>query len=329
MNRNMKEEILRRLRGGDGYVSGEELSEKLEVSRTAVWKNINALREAGYKIESVTNRGYRLLSRPDIISEEEIASGLKTKVLAQNIYCSQSVDSTNEEAKRQALRGAPDGSLFIAEEQLDGKGRLGRNWASPAGTGLWFSVLLRPQSLPGQVTLLTLLAGMAVCRAIHARTGCTAGIKWPNDVVIGSKKVCGILTEMAAEMERVNYVVVGIGVNVNIEQFPDELKIKATSLRLETGSPVARAAFLQEILLELESLLARLKAEGPDALLADYRQLCVSLNRKVGFSRDGRPATGTAVDISPEGELIVRCENGERIPVFAGEVTVQGIYGEK
>lgn len=325
---NTKEEILHCLRGRDEYISGEELSERLCVSRTAVWKAVTALREQGYEIESVTNRGYRLRSRPDVVTEEEIASGLRTSVLAKQIYYYARVGSTNEEAKRRALDGAPNGSLLIAEEQTSGKGRLGRNWTSPAGAGLWFSVLLRPDYLPERVTPLTLLAGLAVCAAVRRRTGCSAEIKWPNDVVIGGRKVCGILTEMSAEMERINFVVIGIGINVNSAVFPEELKNKATSLRMETGKPVPRAELLQDILFELEHRISRLKAEGLEPLLAEYKALCVSLNRTVGFTRNGLAMTGTAVDISPEGELIVRLESGERIPVYSGEVTVQGIYGQ-
>ncbi len=323
-----KEEILNCLRSSGGYVSGEELSVRLNVSRTAVWKNINSLRDAGYEIQSVTNRGYRLVSRPDILSEEEIAAGLDTKFLARKIYYSDSIDSTNEEAKRQALRGAPNGSLFIAERQLGGKGRLGRAWSSPAGTGLWFSLLLLPGFIPVQVTSVTLLAGLAVCNAIRSRTGCAAMIKWPNDIVIGSRKVCGILTEMAAEMERINFVVVGIGINGNDISFPEELKQKATSLRIETGGPVFRAEILQETLREFELLLEMQKTSGMDALLADYKRLCISLNRKVEFTREGKKMAGTAVDISPEGELVVCLNDGTLAPVYSGEVTVQGIYGQ-
>lgn len=172
-----KEEILNCLSSNQGYVSGEELSENLGVSRTAIWKNINTLRNSGYEIESVTNRGYRLKARPDVLTAEEISNGLNTKFLAKNIFFYDEIDSTNEEAKRQALHGAPNGSLFIAEQQLGGKGRLGRTWASPSGTGLWFSILLRPDSIPEQITSLTLLAGLAVCGAVRICTNSAAMIK--------------------------------------------------------------------------------------------------------------------------------------------------------
>lgn len=322
-----KDEILKYLKQHGGYISGEELSDELKVSRTAIWKNINSLRNNDYKIDSVTNRGYKLISCPDKLSTEIISTGLSTKVLAQKIYCYDSIDSTNEEAKRQALHGAPDGSLFISEKQLGGKGRLGRTWESPSGCGLWFTILLRKNMLPAQVTSTTLLAGLAVCRAIRNLTKCNAMIKWPNDIVIGSKKVCGILTELVAEIGRIEYVVVGIGINVNNESFPEEISIKATSLQIECGHSIVRADILKEILKEFEDILNEYN-NNPAALLKEYKDFCVSLNRKVTFTYMDKTATADAVDISPSGELIVRCEDGKLIPIHSGEVTVQGIYGQ-
>lgn len=322
-----KEEILRRLREAGDYVSGETISARLGISRAAVWKGIRALREEGYGIRAVTNRGYRLDSCPDRYSEAEIGAGLETEVLGRRIFCYDSVDSTNEEAKRHALSGAPNGSVFVAEEQTGGKGRLGRGWASPPGTGLWFSILLRPGLLPPHLPVTTLVAGLAVARAVRNLTGCGACIKWPNDIVIGGKKVCGILTEMAAEIDRVEFVVVGIGVNVNNAAFPEDIREKATSLRLESGGPVRRVKLLREILLQFEALLKR-KAGSDPAFRKEYRALCVSLGRRVGFTENGVPASGTAVDVSPRGELIVLLPDGSRRAVNAGEVVVQGIYGQ-
>lgn len=326
---NTKEEILTRLRQSEGYLSGEQLSESLGVSRAAVWKAINALREAGYEIDSVTNRGYRLTSVPDVLTPEEIACGLRTKTLGSQIVTLWEVDSTNEEAKRQAQNGAPDGSVFIAERQTGGKGRLGRKWESPDGTGIWFSILLRPGLVPSEVSCITLLAGIAVCRAIRSVTGCEAKIKWPNDVVIGSRKVCGILTELTAEIDRIEYVVLGIGINANMESFPEELAEKATSLRMESGKTFPRAAVLRAVLEALEPLLERAKnGDGLNGILEEYKALCVSLNRRVSFYSGSRQRTGTAVDVSPTGELIVACDEGGLVPVNAGEVIVQGIYGQ-
>ncbi len=323
-----KEQILNRLRENGGFVSGEELSGQLRISRTAVWKDIHSLREEGYEIESATNRGYRLKSCPDRYSAVEISAGLETEFLGRHIFCYESIDSTNEEAKRQALAGAPNGSLFIAEQQTGGKGRLGRSWLSPAGCGLWFSVLLRPGILPLQVTITTLLAGLAVCRAVRSLSGCDAKIKWPNDIVIGSKKVCGILTEMTAEVDRIESVVVGIGVNVNNAAFPETIRGKATSIRMENGKSLRRITLLQEILIQFETLLKQYTEPDP-TFWEEYRKLCVSLGRKVEFTRRGTRVCGTAVDVSPQGELIVKLPEGNVEAVTAGEVSVQGIYGQE
>ncbi len=324
-----KEQVLQHLRESGGYVSGEELSGMLHVTRTAVWKNINLLREEGYEIDSATNRGYRLVSCPDCYSAEEISAGLETEEFGRHVSCYKSIDSTNEEAKRRALEGAPNGSLFIAEQQTGGKGRLGRKWVSPAGTGIWFSLLLRPGVLPMHVAATTLLAGLAVCGAIRSVTGSPAQIKWPNDIVIGTKKVCGILTEMSAEMERVEFVVIGIGINANSTAFPENLREKATSLRLETGKPVRRVALLQEVLRRLEQLLKENAAALTPDFLEEYKACCASLGRVVGFQRGGRQMSGIAEDISPEGELLVRLPDGSLETVFSGEVNIQGFYGRK
>ncbi|MCI1966815.1 MAG: biotin--[acetyl-CoA-carboxylase] ligase [Oscillospiraceae bacterium] len=323
-----KEQILNRLRENGEFVSGEELSEQLHISRTAVWKSVNSLREEGYEIESATNRGYRLGSCPDRYSPAEISAGLETEFLGRNAFCYASIDSTNEEAKRKALSGAPNGSLFVAEQQTGGKGRLGRSWASPAGTGLWCSVLLRPGILPLRVSVTTLLAGLAVDRAVRSLTGCNAKIKWPNDIVIGGKKICGILTEMTAEVDRIEFVVVGIGVNVNNTAFPENIRDKATSVRIESGKNLRRVSLLQEILIQFETLLKQ-NAESDPVFWEEYKKCCISLGRRVGFTRRGAGVTGTAVDVSPKGELIVELEDGTRENVTAGEVSVQGIYGQK
>lgn len=324
-----KEEIiLQYLKESTDYLSGEELSRKLGISRSAIWKNINSLRESGYVIESVTNRGYRIVNSSDALTPTEIQGELKTKAFGQKVSVFAEIDSTNEEAKRQAHNGEVHGSIFVAEQQNGGKGRLGRPWQSPPKSGLWFSLLLRPDAAPAQVSNLTLLAGLAVSRAIRAQTGCDAKIKWPNDIVIGSKKVCGILTEMTAEIDRVHFAVVGIGVNVNDESFPEELKVKATSLRIETGTPVSRVALLQEILKEFEALYEEYFVQGSNQWLVAYKENCVSLNRTVGATRGREKIVGTAVDITDGGELVVQKQDGERIEINSGEVVVQGIYGQ-
>lgn len=326
----MKKEdiILQYLKESGDYISGEEISRRLGISRSAVWKNINGLREAGYEIESVTNRGYRILNSGDALTPTEISNGLSTEAFGKNVSVFAEIDSTNEEAKRQAAQGAPHGSVFVAEQQNGGKGRLGRPWKSPPKSGLWFTLLLRPDAAPAQVSNLTLLAGLAVSRAIHTVTGCEAKIKWPNDIVIGSKKVCGILTEMSAEIDRVHFAVVGIGTNVNDESFSDDLQIKATSLRMETGAPVSRVRLLQEILKEFETLYNDYFTKGSKDWLAEYKANCVSLNRTVGATRGQEKILGTAVDITDGGELVVQTQEGQQIEINSGEVVVQGIYGQ-
>lgn len=326
---NTKDEILKLLRTADGYVSGEELSEKLGITRTAIWKNINLLREGGYEIESATNRGYRLACAPDALTECEILNGLKTSVIGRTVYAYDTIDSTNNEAKRLAQAGAPHGSIFIAEQQTNGKGRLGRTWISPRGSGIWFSILLRPNTSPMQITNITLLTGLCMCKAIKLYTGCDAKIKWPNDIVIGSKKVCGILTEMAAEVDRIEYVIIGTGINVYNEAFPDELSVKATSLQAETQNEISRVALFQLVLETFEQLLKRYSMQDDGIMLEEYKSLCVTLGRRISVVRNQQQICGTAVDITPTGELMMLSEDGSRQEIGSGEVTVQGIYGEQ
>ncbi len=324
-----KEKILCRLRGEKGYVSGKDLGTELGVSRTAVWKAVASLRAEGYQIESSTNRGYRLVSSPDLFTPEEISAGLGTKFLGRHMFCYRSIDSTNEEAKRMALQGAPDGSLFVAEQQTGGRGRLGRKWDSPPGKGLWFTVLLRSGSIPLSPSMITLLAGLSVLKASRSLSGVRTLIKWPNDIIIGSRKVCGILAEMSAEIDRVEFMVVGIGVNVNNASFPPDLEKKATSFLMETGKPIRRVSLLQETLRELETLLRENASGLTPAFLKEYRGCCVTLGRKVCFLRGGKRISGLAKDVTPQGELLVRLPDGRMETVFSGEVSVQGIYGEK
>lgn len=322
----MQKKVLDLLKAADGFISGEDISRQLGVTRTSVWKAITALRKEGYVVESVTNRGYCLREVPDLLNVAQITEGLKTSVLGRTVVALPVVDSTNNEAKRQAVKGAAHGTLFVTEQQTGGKGRLGRSWESPSRQGICMSLLLRPQISPYEVTRITLLAGLAVCRAIRALTPCPAMIKWPNDVIIGRKKVCGILTEMAAETERVHYVVTGIGINVNTPSFPEQLHQKATSLYLETGNLYFRAALLQQILYEFELCYDAYLTDATADLLTPYKELCATLGRKIGFTRNGKMLIATAVDISHRGGLLVKLENGKKLEIHSGEVTVQGIY---
>lgn len=316
----MKNRVLEMLQSAEGYISGEEISRRLGISRNAVWKHINKLRSEGYGIESVTNRGYRLKSLPDLISAEKIQDGLNTEFIGRKIVCMEETDSTNNTAK--ASSDMPDGTLFISEIQTGGKGRLGRAWSSPKGIGIWMSLLLKPEILPQDVAQITLIVGMAAAKSV----GCGAKIKWPNDVVIGTKKLCGILTEMSAEIERVNYIVAGIGINVNTESFDGKLGEKATSLYIETGKKYERCGIIRAFLEEFEVLYKKFLTGGIAALTEDYRQLCVTIGREVSVIYPNRTINGKAVGINDEGELIVETENGI-IAVSSGEVSVRGIYG--
>lgn len=256
------------------------------------------------------------------LTRAAIEAALRTHTLGRTGVCLQVTDSTNEEAKRRARADAPDGTLVTAERQTGGKGRLGRAWASPPGSGLYCTVLLRGSHLPQTAAGVTLLAGVAVCRTLREDCGADARIKWPNDVVIASKKVCGILAEAGVSAQG-PWAVVGIGINFDNEDFPPALAARATSLLLATGRPHSRCGVLCGLLQRLETLL-----EAGAGLPADYKPLCVSLGRRVGFTRNGHSGAGTAVDVSASGALVVELPGGGRTEISSGEVTVQGIYGE-
>lgn len=316
----MRNKILELLRESDGYVSGEDMSRTLGISRAAVWKHIKRLRAEGYSIDSVRNSGYRLSTAPDAITPTAVSALLKTRRVARHIVYADSTDSTNEEAKRNSQY--PDGTLFVSDIQTAGKGRRGRAWSSPPGAGIWMSLLLKPDIAPEDVAGLTLIAGIAVCRAIGGR----AVIKWPNDIVIGTRKVCGILTELAAEPDMVSYAVCGIGINANNAEFPAELSDRATSIYIETGSRASRAELIAAVMNEFEPLYERFLSEGFAPLREEYRRLCVNIGREVIVAGRGGELRGTAADISGNGALLVSTAEG-LTPVSSGEVSVRGIYG--
>ena len=239
----MKEKILELLKAQQDYVSGQDICNQLGVSRTAVWKNINALKEEGYQIDSVNNRGYKLLSEPDVVDEMRIREYLHTKWLGGTILYGKEMDSTNTQAKRLGEHDAANGTVVIAERQTAGKGRRGKTWISPAGN-CYFSILLRPDVVVDRASIITLVSAMALAKAIKQVTSLDTMIKWPNDVIANGKKLCGILTESSTDLEYINYVVVGIGVNANQADFPEEIKDMASSICLETGQKVNRAELL-------------------------------------------------------------------------------------
>ena len=316
-------ELLRK--AGEAYMSGEEIAGQLGVSRTAVWKHVKELREAGYKIKSRSRSGYTLEETPDCLLPGEIKNGLRTRFVGKDIVFFEEVDSTNRVAKQLAQKGAAAGAVVVAEAQGKGRGRLERPYFSPAGKGIWFSVILRPHILPQEAPKCTLLAAVAVAMAMK-RFGLKAEIKGPNDILHEGKKLTGILTEMSAELDRVNYIVIGTGVNVNMEEkdFPEELRGKATSLAIMKGEKLPRVAFFQAVLEALDELCTVLEEEGFAPIVARWREYAVTLGQDVHvIGVTGRGSfDGRAVDIDEEGALLVETADGVR-RVLAGDVSIR------
>lgn len=314
------------LEAGGDWVSGEAISQRLGVSRTAVWKQIESLRALGYEVEAAPRKGYRLVSRPDLVTPAEILPGLTTRRLGRVIEYRERVGSTNDLAKDLARGGAPEGLLVVADEQTSGKGRLGRTWLSPPGAALAMSLVLRPEMPPYHAPRITLAAAVAVCEAVRELTGLPAGIKWPNDVQVGGRKLCGILTEMEAEMERVAFVVLGIGVNVSLrrEQMDPAFRETATSLALE-GARVRRADLVRAILSRLERAYDELTGGKWADVLDRWRALSVTLGSAVRVLRaDGGAAVeGVAEAVDEEGALLVRDAAGTLHRIFSGEVSIR------
>ncbi|HHY92101.1 MAG TPA: biotin--[acetyl-CoA-carboxylase] ligase [Firmicutes bacterium] len=306
----------------DSYTSGEEISRALGVSRTAVWKYISDLRRSGYDIEAHPRLGYRLQGRPDKLLPTEVRSGLKTARLGQAVHYFATITSTNDVARDLAERGAPEGTLVVAEEQRSGRGRRGRAWASPPGVGIWASLVLRPDFLPSQAPLLTLTAAVAGAEAIHQVTGLTAGIKWPNDLLLGGRKVAGILMELSAELDAVLYVILGIGINVNTAAFPAEIAPVATSLYREAGRSVSRRELLQAFLERFEYWYDRLPEEA-EALRNRWRELSVTLGRRVTVISPQFTVAGVARNIDREGALLLETETGDLVRILSGDVSLR------
>jgi BirA family biotin operon repressor/biotin-[acetyl-CoA-carboxylase] ligase len=306
---------------GEDYTSGEALSGKLGLSRTAVWKRVEALRTKGYRIDAVPARGYRLMGVPDRLTSLELAPLLSTRELGRTIHHHESLGSTNEVAFRLAQDGAEHGEVVVAEQQTAGKGRRGRAWVSPPGLNLYFSAILRPELPPQRAPELTLVAAVALAEALR-ESGAEAAIKWPNDVQIEGRKVAGILTELSAEPERVHFVVVGVGVNLNsrAEHFPEELREVATSLALAKGERVSRVHFTATLWTRLEEWLDLYLETGFDAVRARWKALSSTLGQDVLVRTDRQELRGRAEDIDASGALLVRTEEGSLERILAGDV---------
>ncbi len=323
----MKEEILRLLQETDGFLSGQEISERFGVSRTSIWKAIRQLEDAGYEIEAVRNKGYRLSFEPDFLTADLVEDSLDTKWAGHPTQVLDTVDSTNNEVKRQAEAGAGNGLLVIGEQQSAGRGRRGRTWESPKGSGIFMSLLLKPDIAPGHASMLTLVMGLAVRDALEQMGVPDVQIKWPNDIICSGKKICGILTEMSAQMDYINYIVVGVGINVHNHDFPAEVEQVATSVLQQTGRRICRAKLVAECMAQFEKYYAVfLKTEDLSGLLDLYQSHLVNCEQKVRVSDLKADYTGIARGINAEGELLVETGDGLKY-VSAGEVSVRGVYG--
>lgn len=324
----MKSELLKALQDADGFLSGQELSERFGVSRTAVWKVIAQLKAEGYEIESVTRRGYRLTGAPeDSYTEHGLLSARDTAWIGKNLIFFSETDSTNTQVKRLAEEGMPHGTLVIADAQTGGRGRRGRSFTSEKNVGIYMTALLRPEIQPANASRLTLLSALAVRRGIFEATGLETTIKWPNDIIASGKKVCGILTEMGTEEDRVSYVAIGIGINVSNSVFPEELEKLATSIFLETGEKPGRTAIVWAVWSAFEELYEKfLPTQDLSRVMDEYNSLLINRGREVEILSEESPCRGVARGINENGELLVETEDGIR-KVRYGEVSVRGVYG--
>ena len=346
----MREKILNLLyQRKKEYVSGEKLSRKLGISRTAIWKHIQALKREGYKIVSQKRLGYSLVSIPDLLLPYEIKRGLKTKILGKRIYHFKEIGSTNDFAIKLARKGIGEGTIVVAETQTKGKGRLGREWSSPFG-GLWLSIILKPKILPTQAPRMTVIASLGIAKTIRQLYSLDAFIKWPNDVLIRSpiiphlkvrdkiypeqtrgadhrspfKKVCGILTEMDAEQDTVNHVIIGIGANLNLDvkKFSIEFRKNTTSMEKELGRKIDRVEFTKRILEEIENFYSLFKEQGFAPILKEWKKLSATLGKRVKAVFGNRIIEGKAIDIDSDGALIIKTKPGKKERILAGNVTL-------
>ncbi|MFB3925915.1 MAG: biotin--[acetyl-CoA-carboxylase] ligase [Syntrophales bacterium] len=323
---SLKDLLLSHLKKEKGrWISGESLSRGMSVTRSAIWKHVRRLRQEGYLIESSPKKGYLLQNIPDLISESEIRDGLNTKILGRKkIVCLREMDSTNARAKALAISGAPEGTVVIAESQTHGKGRKGRSWFSPCGGGVYLSVVLRPRIPPTEAPKITLLAAVAASEAIASLLPLHIAIKWPNDLVVGGKKIAGILTEISTEMDTIDYMIVGIGINVNIAtaQFPPEIRSTAASILSETGKPYPRVKLIREYLASLERCYGSVGGEGFEPVMNKWRAQSNVIGRRIMIDVLGRKYYGEVEDIDPDGVLILRDGKGELRRFFSGDVTI-------
>jgi len=318
--------ILAELRGNPDGVSGADLADQLGVTRAAVWGHIEQLRQLGYDIEAGPHFGYRLINVPDVLHADDLLARLgKTKVIGRDIRVFEQTTSTNDVIEKLARDGVKEGVVVFAESQTRGRGRLGRKWISPERKGLWFSVLLRPEMRPQEATQLTVASATALRRAIQLETGLQPEIKWPNDILIGGKKVAGILTELSAELDRVRHVILGIGVDVNLGagEFPPELRKLATSIKIESGREASRAALALAILRELDRDYARICGGGFAEVADEWEAHCKTIGREVTIQIGERKIRGRVESLDDAGALLLRTEHGHLEHIIGGDVTLE------
>ena len=306
------------------WVSGEQISNQLGISRTAIWKQINHLKTDGHEIESAPKKGYRLIKMADLLETEQLQTRLQTQTMGRPaIYLHQKTDSTNLQAKILAGQGAAEGTVVVAETQTHGRGRRGRTWFSPSGRNIYASIILRPPMPPSQAPQITLMTAVAVAKTLNRSTGLQASIKWPNDILIHGKKVAGILNEISTEMDMVDYVVVGLGINVNIrkEEMAQEIREMATSIRVETGNDLSRADLLCDLLREFEICYEQLKVEGFTPIMNQWRGLTDIIGQQINVDVFKTRHTGTVEAVDDDGVLILRDGRGEIHRIFSGDVT--------
>lgn len=304
------------------YISGEELSRQLQCSRTAVWKHVETLRKQGYVFDALPRKGYKLLAKPVVINSVKLIQGLQTKAFGRVLRIFDEVDSTQNIAHGLVRQGAVEGTLVLAEQQNAGRGRMGRNWFSPKGKGIWMSLILKPTMAMQFTPQLTLLVAVALCRAIQTNISQQVGIKWPNDLLIRGKKISGILLESSAEDERLDYVIAGIGISVNLlpEDYPEELRAKATSLCIEKGERVDREQLICDFLLQLETLYELYNQEGFAPIRTLWEALTISLHKPIRIKTAKGWIEGVANSIDEMGALWVTLPNGETTKLYSGDI---------
>ncbi|MNI29940.1 Bifunctional ligase/repressor BirA [compost metagenome] len=324
MSHNTLLEMLQRHAGE--YLSGEELSRRLSISRTAVWKQINKLRDEGYEFEAVSRKGYRLLRTPDRLEAADVQSKLTTTSFAREIKLLEVTETTQEEARILAENGAVSGTLVIAEEQTRARGRQGKPWFSPARKGVWMSMVLRPDCPLSFAPQLTLLTAVALCRAIRKISGVETGIKWPNDLLVADRKISGILIESVGEDGLIKYCIIGIGIDVNLEaaDIPDELSNIVTSLKIESGREIDRGELIGAVMNEMEQLYSVYETEGFAPIGHLWEALSVTIGRRIVVRTPQGEKSGVATALDASGALTLLDDRGQLSTIYSGEIQLEG-----